>query len=658
MKKYTPLLNFSLLIFWLEILAILVITTPTLWTPTVYYFNRISAALILVWVCGILYLGIKIKKSILNKVLSRLFAIGNLVFGGMVLLCFSTFLLARLYPYHGNFSTTTTLFHEKDVMIIVPHQDDDIILAGGLIEQYIDSGSDVTIVFTTNGDRHIDSNIRADEVVQVMADLGVPKENVYYLGFGDQWVPQPSDGTEIGHIYNSPDPNGAWTSLFGATTTYGTNNFDCYRDLPYTRKNYLDSFQALIQENMPDTIFAVDYDRHVDHRATDLFFEEALHNVLVLYPDYHPTVYKGFAYGTAWNAVADYFDSLNPLSTAKPDESIWSRSAYGYDWENRVRFPISRANLNPMLTNNSVYHSLDQYRSQLAYSHATSILNGDKVFWERRTDSLLYTAQIFIGDQETSLLNDFKLKEFDAIATEDCANSGFIPLWNQKVVIHTDNPITINSIKLYDNPDPAANILAGYIVFSDGSKIEFSPLNQEGSGTTLSFPKKNISWMEIVVTETDSETAGLSEVEAFCDEPAVSSNTDHYLMALDPKDHFVYDYLLHESNSVELSICSYPNKMPMGEQDLLLSFDSTHDSNSCSWENDVLTVTCKKGSTCTVTISDGDTDTTFTVSNPSDLEYAYMQALRYTEKVFLNLRELYAVFSITFDYYVGFIFRK
>ena len=72
----------------------------------------------------------------------------------------------------------------------------------------------------------------------------------------------------------------------------------------------------------------------------------------------------------------------------------------------------------------------------------------------------------------------------------------------------------------------------------------------------------------------------------------------------------------------------------------------------CRWEEDALVVTCPKGKTCTVTLSDGITQTTFTVSHPGNMEYAYLQSLRFIEHMTLNFRSL---IFITTDYIKSFL---
>ena len=607
--------------------------------------GAISLFIIFVWFCGIVILFVKRKKQ--NKIISKLLIAANsislcILVGFCILYC-----LAINHRYTGDFSIQTSLFDNKNVLVIVPHQDDDINLVGGLIEQYTHQGSDVTVVFSTNGDGTADAEVRAAEAVSVLTPLGVKKENIYYLGFGDQWKPQTFGDTCIPHIYNSPDPDCVWTSDYGATATYGTQSIPCYLELPYTRNNYLHSFESIIRDVMPDTIFAVDFDEHIDHKATDLFFEEALCNVIRSQPDYHPTVYKGFCYGTAWEAVPDFHDDLNLLSTKKPDDSIWSKTSFGYVWEDRVRFPISDTNLNIVLLNNSVYHSFNDYDSQFAYTKAGTVLNGDKVFWERRTDSLLYDAEISVAGETVFLLNDFKLKDFSDISASPGAVSGVAFLNENTVQVNLEEAVTANCIYLYDHPDQAENILEGYIVFDDGTTIEFGELNADGSPTEIFFPEKQIKHFEIVPTKLEGDYAGLSEIELYDDAPD-SQESETYFMAVDPDDNFAYDYIIHDGDTATFKLYRFPYAEQVNKEDITLHFESDNNDNSYRWDNDSIIVNCAKGSKCTVTISADGTSTTFGVSNPSGFSRAYLSALHNIGKVAIDTRfflfRLYLVF--------------
>lgn len=624
MKKYKNHLLLTSLTALLGILAILLVFYFDLGENQIHTIVIIGRYLVPVWALGNVFLFLRRNKQC--RIISRLLTAGNVVFlCGLLLFC-GVFLLAVNHGYTGNFSISTSLFDNKNILMVVPHQDDDINLMGGLIEQYTQGNSEVTVVFTTNGDFYGINDVRADEAVSVLTALGVKKENIYYMGFGDQWQSQTIDGREIFHIYNSPDPDAVWTSVFGATATYGTTSIPCYRDLPYTRNNYSSSLEEIIRNIRPDTIFAVDFDRHIDHKATDLFFEEVLCKILKDNTDYHPTVYKGFCYGTAWEAEFDYHTSLNPLSTIKPEDSVWEASAFGYSWEDRVRFPMSNSNLSIVILNNSVYQSLDDYASQTAYTQAEGVLNGDKVFWERRTDSLLYDAEILVGGEAVSLLNDFKLKDFTDISVSPETASGTAYLDGKPVRVNLENAVSANCIYLYDNPSETENILGGYLAFSDGSRTEFGELNRNGSATVIAFPEKQVQWFEIVPTKTEGDFAGLSEIELYHDSSKPQEDT--YLMALDGGDNFVYDYIIPQGDTAAFTLYSFPHAVPLSGEDVSLQFESDSESNSFSWDNGILTVSCKKGTSCTVTVSAEDTSTTFTVSNPSALTRFYLNTLQ------------------------------
>ena len=638
MKKYKNPLLFSLLVLLLTVLLPILIFFMDIGLNSILFIALICLFILIIWFLGMV--SLLCGKDKINKIASKLLVIGNAV-SCLILLSFGgLYILTATYPYTGDFSIETPLFDNKNVMIIVPHQDDDINLVGGLIEQYTQGNSDVTIVFTTNGDYLGKSDLRAAEALAALTSLGVKKESIYYLGFGDQWLAQNDGEKETTHIYNSPDPDSVWTSHYGATATYGTQSIDCYLELPYTRNHYLHSLQSIIQEKMPDTIFVTDFDSHADHRAAGLFFDEAICNILTRNPDYHPTVYSGFCYGTAWEATEDFYDGWNLLSTKKPANSTWDKSSYGYTWEDRIRFPLSRSNLNPILLNNSVYQSLNTYASQEAYTKAVSVLNGDKVFWERRTDSLLYDAEIFVDGEKTLLLNDFKLKDFNNISGSLGINVGFEYLKNKTVSIKLANTVTANCIYLYDNPSEYENVLEGYISFSDGSTITFSNLAKNGSATKISFPEKTIEWLEIVATKAEGNYAGLSEIELYYDVQDLQEDTNTYIMAVDNQDNFVYDYIVGPQGTAEFRLWAFPQAEALSQNDISLRFESEGGDASYCWDHDTLVVRCAKDSKCSITISTDTTSTTFTVSNPSHVTRAYLMLLRHTEQTVFRIKSL------------------
>ena len=82
--------------------------------------------------------------------------------------------------------------------------------------------------------------------------------------------------------------------------------------------------------------------------------------------------------------------------------------------------------------------------------------------------------------------------------------------------------VDVSSIALYDRPNPVDHILAGTLEFSDGSKLAFGSLPNDGlSPLMLTFPRKSIQWLKFTVTETapDTRNVGLAEIAVFPGQP-------------------------------------------------------------------------------------------------------------------------------------------
>ena len=156
--------------------------------------------------------------------------------------------------------TTTAPVIEND-----PSQDDEMNMLAGTVGEYARSGSEVYLVYSTNGDALVSADSRWTEVRNVMEPQGVPAENIIFLGYGDSWRSK--------HIYDAED-NELMTSAAGFTETYSTETFEPYREgRAYTKKNFLEDLKAVILEIRADIIFCVDYDEHrTGYRPDGIFF--------------------------------------------------------------------------------------------------------------------------------------------------------------------------------------------------------------------------------------------------------------------------------------------------------------------------------------------------------------------------------------------------
>lgn len=447
----------------------------------------------------------------------------------------------------------------KKVMFLVPHEDDEYNLGSGVIEQYINAGSDVTIVWLTNGDAYGNGEIRIVESMKAMAKINVPEENMIFLGYGDSW-----ETGEYEHIYHAPDDY-AMTSMCGLTETYGVSGHPDYHTLrhgepaKYTRRNIISDIKEVIEEKRPDVIYAIDCDSHPDHRAMSLFSEEVIGNIMAKEPNYRPRVFKGFGYCTAWIGVRDYY-AMNVLSTKSPYDTDYMQEKPQYIWAERARLPVYSKTLADTRQASSAYDVISSYDSQNALESFDCIVNSDKIFWEKRVDSVMYDATISASSGDSSCINDFKLCDSTNIRREKIKwkHGIWAPEKSDKdmtLAVEFAEPKDINQIVIYDSCYKDCDILDSYITFSDGSRIDTGKLNPLGDATTFEFDtKEKISGFCFTITDRSNEDAGVSEIEAYYNMQV--ENPEFIKLTID--DNFAYDYKAQKGDRLDLGVYGYP----------------------------------------------------------------------------------------------------
>lgn len=313
-------------------------------------------------------------------------------------------------------------FHQSladtNVLVVVPHQDDEINLMRDLLVSLQNCKATVYVAYTTNGDYSVPANVRYQEAIESLRILGVPKEQIIFLGYGDSFNTAPNR-----HIfYADSEPS---VSNAGYSETYGAEGIEelVYQVTghhhEYLKDNYIADMELLLEEINPAIIFGIDYDTHPDHRMLSLGLDRALRNMRTKDSSFKPIVYKGFAYITAFHSYPDFYDSINLASIKEPREPhtyhyFGDRDVYGssiYQWSNRVRFPVTELNRGPFLWNSPLFKAIKAHTSQSFGFKATAVMNSDIVFWQRRTDSIAYDAQLEVSSNSDTKdrLVDFKL---------------------------------------------------------------------------------------------------------------------------------------------------------------------------------------------------------------------------------------------------------
>lgn len=453
-------------------------------------------------------------------------------------------------------------FKNKKVMVIVPHEDDDLLISGQVLPPMYKNGADVRVVFATNGDKRVSAYTRQSEACNALEKLGIPREKVIFLGY--------PDGTQL-YVGKK-----AFSFSSGWDHTYAGKGFKDYHfdrfgtHAKYTAENMVDDIESVVLEYRPDYILAIDFDTHTDHRGVSISFEKAMERILKKESGYTPKGLKCFGYSLAWKSKPDFY-ALNIKSTVMQDREKNNDPSYEtdvpqYRWNNRVRLPIDKKSLSHSILRCSEYKALSEHLSQYAYCYSERIINGDSVYWNRRTDSLTYNADISVSSGDASLLNDFRLigvgnrTAGPNVKLENCVSRFDKNDAQKTVTVKFDSPKTVSCVSLYDNFGLNSNILGGVITFSDGSKVEVPALNADGSETRVVFePKHNITSFTFKVTEYEG-VAGLDEIEAF---ENADYDMDFSLIKLKnaDTDDYIYNYLITpDEKSLNLGVyLSNPN---------------------------------------------------------------------------------------------------
>ena len=369
--------------------------------------------------------------------------------------------------------------------------------------------------------------------------------------------------------------------------------------------------------------------------------------------DYQPVVYKGYAYSTAWYAPIDFYAD-NVHSTVDPFDGTDDADTTIYKWEDRVRFPVSAASLSRSLLSSSLYGNFLEYRSQRGFNMAARVINGDKVFWQRYTDSLCTSAEIHVTSGDGTRLNDFMLIDNQELRdAERLPHDGaWIPAeedMEKTVSVRFREPADLHQIVLYDHPAPDQNITAAELCFDDGTKVEVGPLDPLGGATRIPVGKQQVSSFTLRILSWEGIGAGLTEIEAFSQE---HTGFGKVMKLMDTEGNFAYDYWTDRDGSASFEIYAYG--CSGGVETAALSVSVSNPECEAVFCDGRVQVKCPAGEETVLTVTneaEGISDSIY-VRNPSGLVRGFTRFYQrieekqhdaYREKVYDDLLQNPAV---------------
>lgn len=416
----------------------------------------------------------------------------------------------------------------KKILIFVPHPDDEINVAGAFIYDRVREHYQVYVAFLTSGDRggSVKGEARIKEAITSLKILGVDAEKVIFLGYGNGWK------GDI-HIYNA-DENEVIMSQAGVTETYGTDEYQdyAYRTYgyhhTYTRAHMKLDIRSVILSILPGTIVCVDFDSHPDHRALSLLFEECMGEILKERRQYTPLVLKKFAYAGVYHGESDYY-SMPMQETKCPNRETVLDGRYeldvpSYRWKDRIQFSVGRETVTRHLSSNILYKAAKQHSSQKFSTKIHQIANADIVYWQRRTDSLSYSAEVSASSGDVQYVNDFKLIDSRNICQQDIGSRMFDHyLWvpeeddpQKTLSFRFCEPVNIAMVRFYENFSPRDNIVKGILQFDNGYSLIVDNIEHSGKSTDLQFEKQiGIHRLEFKILEYEGCNFGIAEFEIY-----------------------------------------------------------------------------------------------------------------------------------------------
>ena len=463
-----------------------------------------------------------------------------------------------------------SFFHQSlvdtNVLVLVPHQDDEINLMRDLLVSLQNCKATVYVAYTTNGDYSVPASIRYKEAIESLRILGVPKEQIIFLGYGDSFNTAPNR-----HIfYADSEPS---VSNAGYSETYGAEGIKelVYQVTghhhEYIKDNYIADMELLLKQINPAIIFGIDYDTHPDHRMLSLGLDRALRNMRAKDSSFKPVVYKGFAYVTAFHSYPDFYDSINLASIKEPREPhiyhyFGERDVYGssiYEWKNRVRFPVTELNRGPFLWNSPLFKAIKAHTSQSFGFKATAVMNSDIIFWQRRTDSMAYDAEIEVSSNADTKnrLVDFKVFDISDInSLEPVLNS---LAWQSSkddiepsIQLSWTEAQTIDQIVLY-SAITFDEICRKCSVYIDNQQVGTGIVPPKGHPLVLTLDKSYHVHQIRIVFDGPIE---LAELEVF--DSSMQSNPLQSFVKIMKDDDFIYDYYVDDQKQyLHLSVYTY-----------------------------------------------------------------------------------------------------
>jgi LmbE family N-acetylglucosaminyl deacetylase len=288
------------------------------------------------------------------------------------------------------------------IMVLVPHEDDEILMCAGIMENAVRYGVKLTVVIATNGDYGskdgAEGRVRLRESLEGLKFLGVPEDQVVFLGYADTGMPE--EESFLFGLYHEEDGEKIHPSHCGIST-YGLPEKEEFHKENYgehglyTRNGFRGDLKALLMEYRPAHIFTTAAeDTHGDHSGLFFFVREVLGECKE--EGYEPKLYSGIVHSRAgdenWPRRGEgiiAFDSPELYAEGETlkngTEEEDNRILGDLKWEDRIVFLVPDSMRGKCLEENRKARALAKHVTALkpdAVDFLYAFVKEEEIFWE------------------------------------------------------------------------------------------------------------------------------------------------------------------------------------------------------------------------------------------------------------------------------------
>jgi hypothetical protein len=192
-------------------------------------------------------------------------------------------------------------------------------------------------------------------------------------------------------------------------------------------------------------------------------------------------------------------------------------------WNDRLRFEVTAADYGMKFWESKLFKAYCRYWTQCGFRFFFRAANADAVYWYRNTHNLMIgNVKVQASSGEHKYINDFCLGNVEMVNDAEgigiFADSAWVPEENdtdKKVCVEWAKPVTVKTLKLYQNFKEIGHINQLEIEFSNGHRELVDCISDDVQYIKLPL-MENITSMNLRIVSTRGR-AGIRELEVYED---------------------------------------------------------------------------------------------------------------------------------------------